>query len=115
MPAAGLWEGGRARLNRVLGAGRQITHGLITPDIQPQVPGGAAPLSNCFCLDYRPSQMTVGLVPPVRLNLTNVHTHSRYLHHLIVTLKGFICLARELDYKLFRNYGKSHVKETLPL
>lgn len=56
--------------------------------------------------------MTVGLVPPVRLNLTNVHTHGRYL---IVTLKGFICLARELDYKLFRNYGKSHVKETLPL
>ena len=59
--------------------------------------------------------MTVGLVPPVCLNLTNVHMHRHYLDHLIVTLKGLICLARELDYKLFRNYGKSHVKETLPL
>ena len=77
------------------------------PDIWPQVPGGAARLSNCFCLDYRPLQMTVGLVPPVCLNLTNVHKHSYYLNHLIVTLKGLICLVRGLDYKLFRNYGKS--------
>lgn len=59
--------------------------------------------------------MTAGLVPPVCLTLTNVHMHRHYLDRLIVTLKGLICLARELDYKLFRNYGKSHVKETLPL
>lgn len=71
-------------------------------------------LSNCFCLDYRLAQMTVGLVPPVCLNLSNVHTHSHYPDHLIVTLKGLICLARKLDYKLFRNYGKSHIKETHP-
>ena len=51
--------------------------------------------------------MTVGLVPPACLNLTNVHKHSYYLNHLIVTLKGLICLVRGLDYKLFRNYGKS--------
>lgn len=69
-------------------AGRQTARGLITPDIRPRVPGGAALLSNCFCLDYGPLPMTVGLVPPVCLNLTNVHMHSRYLHHLIITLKG---------------------------
>lgn len=37
---------------------------------------------------------------------------QHYRDHPIVTLKGVICLARELDYKLFRNYGKLHVKET---
>lgn len=57
--------------------------------------------------------MTAGLVPPARWTLTDVHMHRHYLDHLIVTLKGLICLVRELDYKLFRNYGKSHVK--LPL
>lgn len=59
--------------------------------------------------------MTVGLVPPVYLNLTNVHMRSRSLRPLIITLKGLICLVRKLDYKLFRNYGKSHVKESLTL